>query len=477
MIGRKKEQQELRNLYEAGRAELIAVYGRRRVGKTYLIDETFRDRYSFQHAGLSPMGQEKKGFMKLQLEHFYISLQRYGYTGGRKPKSWMEAFYFLEKLLEEQDVDSRQLVFLDELPWLDTPRSGFLTAFEAFWNGWGCRRKNLMVIVCGSASSWILDHLINNHGGLYNRTTYEINLMPFTLAECEAFLEDRDISLSRYDIAQSYMAVGGIPYYLGYFRANLSAAQNIDSLFFAKGAKLRDEFDRLFESVFENPELIKSVVRILYTRSSGYTRSELLDKLRMKEGETFSKTLQALTASEFVEKYVPFDSKGNEPRYKLVDPFCAFWLRFVDSQVIRDDHHWLQMLDTQPVVTWRGLAFEQICWNHIPQIKKALGISGVSTSYSAWNRQADGNGAGTQVDLLLSRRDDIVNMCEMKFLSKLFQVSGEYYRHLLSRASMLSEKLPPTTSVHSTLITTFGLKNNQFSSVFTDVVTLDDLFQ
>ena len=183
MVGRKKEINELNNLYHSNKAELVAIYGRRRVGKTYLVDETFKGRITFRHAGLSPAAENKKGMLKAQLEHFYYSLLLQGMKKSKKPENWLEAFFMLEMHLETIDDGGRQLIFLDELPWLDTPRSGFMTAFEAFWNTWGCHRDNLMVVVCGSANSWILDKLINNHGGLYNRVTYEIKLAPFTLGE------------------------------------------------------------------------------------------------------------------------------------------------------------------------------------------------------------------------------------------------------------------------------------------------------
>lgn len=197
-----------------------------------MVDEALKGRITFRHAGLSPVDTDKKGMLKQQLEHFYYSLQIQGMKQRKKPTSWLEAFFMLEQFLEQVDDGSRQVIFLDELPWLDTPRSGFMTAFEGFWNTWGCHRDNLMVVVCGSANSWILDNLINNHGGLYNRVTYEIKLSPFTLRESEEFYQNYNIRLSRYDIVQSYMILGGVPFYMGYFQSGKSLAQNIDNLFF-----------------------------------------------------------------------------------------------------------------------------------------------------------------------------------------------------------------------------------------------------
>lgn len=232
IIGRDKEIKELVELYNSDKSEFVAVYGRRRVGKTFLIDEALKGKITFRHAGLSPVDEEgKKNSLKDQLKHFYFSLQMQGMKKSKCPSSWMEAFFMLSQLLEAKDNGKRQVVFLDELPWMDTPRSGFITAFEGFWNTWGCHRDNLMLVVCGSANSWMLDNLVNSHGGLYGRTTYEVKLSPFKLGECEQFLKKKGIRMSRYDIVQSYMVLGGIPYYLGYMKKGLSLAQNIDLLF------------------------------------------------------------------------------------------------------------------------------------------------------------------------------------------------------------------------------------------------------
>ena len=475
MIGREKEVKELNKLYDRNRAELVAVYGRRRVGKTYLIDETFAGRITFRHAGLSPADEDAKGLLRAQLDHFYNSLLLFGMENSKKPDNWLDAFLLLEQFLQKTDNGSRQLVFLDELPWLDTPRSGFIRAFEGFWNNWGCHRKNLMVIVCGSANSWMMNSLINNHGGLYNRVTYEIKLAPFTLRECEAFFQANNIRLSRYDIAQSYMIFGGIPYYLGYFDGEYSLAQNVDRMIFARNAKLKDEYDRLYQSVFINPDTEKAIVTFLATRNAGFTRKEITEKLGVSDGGRLSKNLNALIASDFVVKYVPFGMGKREEHYKVVDPFCLFYLHFIRDINGGSDSFWQENLTAQPVVTWRGLAFEHVCFNHIPQIKKALGISGVITSASAWSKREDDQ-EGTRIDLLLTRNDNVLNMCEIKYYGGNFTVKKDDYLTLLGRQELLMSKVSPKLTIRSTLITTFGLTQNEYSGVFTNVITLDDLF-
>ena len=477
MIGRKKELNELDELYNSGRAELVAVYGRRRVGKTYLINECFSNDFVFKHTGLSTAEIKGAGMLAAQLNQFYISLREYGLENEKKPKDWQEAFFLLRKLLQQKDDGSRQVVFIDELPWLDTPRSGFLTGLESFWNGWGSARHNLMVIVCGSATSWMRDKLINNYGGLYGRVTYEIYLSQFNLYETEQYFKERGIEFSRYDIAESYMVVGGIPFYLGYFKRGLSLPQNIDEIFFKQHAKLKDEYDRLFNSIFFNPERIKAIVELLANRRLGYTRKEIAESLNIANNGQLSEDLSALIVSDFVIKYVPFGYSGKQEHYKLVDNFCLFHLRFLKKRKSTSQNYWEENLSSNSIVSWRGYAFEDVCFNHIEQIKSALSIAGVNVEASAWSPKGEDGADGMQIDMLLCRADNIVNLCEIKYYSNLFNTDKKTYMQMMSRKESLQIMLAPTKSVRNTLITTFGLKQNEYSNVFTNVITLDDLFE
>lgn len=477
IVGREKELAEFNELYNCETAQLVAVYGRRRVGKTFLIDEALKGKITFRHAGLSPINEKgEKNMLKDQLKHFYNSLLLHGMKKSRQPESWLDAFFMLEKHLEFLDSGKRQVIFLDELPWMDTPRSGFLTAFEGFWNTWGCHRDNLMVVVCGSANSWILDNLINSHGGLYNRTTYEIKLSPFTLNECEKFYNEKNVRMSRYDIVQANMILGGIPYYMGYFTSKLSLAQNIDNLFFSESPKLREEFDRLFASVFSNPDEVKKIVRILSERSEGYTRLEILKKAQYAEGGALTKILNALIASDFVYKYVPHGKSAKEAHYKLIDPFCIFHIKFLSRQTVPHPNFWTDNLTSQNIVSWRGVAFEGVCFRHISQIKQALGISGVASSQSSWIVKGTEESDGCQIDMLINRKDNVVNMCEMKFYNEEFSVDKAYHMTLAHRNNLLAGTLPRRSTIHSTLITTYGLKYNEYSGDFQQVITIDDLF-
>lgn len=476
IIGRKAEIAELTRRYESGRAEFIAVYGRRRVGKTFLINEVLRDGMVFRHTGLSPFDRKRKVSLKDQLQNFHYALIRHGMEGVEQPKSWMQAFFLLEQLLEKLDNGTRQVVFIDELPWMDTPRSGFITALEAFWNGWGCTRHNLCFVVCGSATSWMLDNLINNKGGLYGRLTCEMKLSPFTLIECEQFFKSRKIDLSRYNIIQAYMILGGIPFYLDFFNPAFSLAQNIDMLFFNSKAKLGDEFERLFTSIFDNAPDCMKIIRFLYKRHAGFTRDEIAHHTGLNANGEFTKILKALIASDFITMYEPWGLTRKVTYYKLSDNFCWFWLHFKDERGIKEDNYWLHHMKESEIASWRGIAFEEVCMQHIHQIKMALQIAGVSSKESSLIVHGDDDTEGMQIDLLIDRADDVVNVCEMKYSKSNYLITKSYAEKLRKRMSAL-EQACPDKKFHLTFISVNPFEHNAYSDVITSTVTADDLFK
>ena len=476
IVGRREEIAELEKLYHSDRPEFVAVYGRRRVGKTFLIKQALKDRITFQHTGVSPVDQQgERGRMKTQLESFYYSLLNHGLEGYKEPTSWMEAFFLLEQLLQQLDNGSRQVVFIDELPWMDTSRAGFLPAFESFWNGWCSGRDNIMLIVCGSATSWILSNLSRNKGGLYGRLTAEIKLYPFSLRECEEYFTHEGIAMSRYDILQGYMAFGGIPYYMSYFQKGLSLAQNIDRILFGSRPRLKDEFNRLFAAIFSNPDECKRIVRLLATRHMGFTRDEISTLAGIPSGGGLTNTLATLAESDFIIPYVPHGKQRNGQYYKLTDNFCLFWIKHVEAN-LRDGNFMADHMASDIMRTWRGVAFEEVCWQHMNQIKQALGIAGVRTSVSAWSMKGDDTQDGAQVDLVIKRDDNIVNMCEMKFASVPYVISKDEEEKLRHRIECLSSTLLPKQALHLTLVTTFGITPNKHSGIVQKQVLMDDLF-
>lgn len=474
LIGRQAEIEEMMCRYHSGNPEFIVVYGRRRVGKTFLIKELFQNQFAFQHTGLSPVDKNKKVTKTDQLKSFYFSLLQYGLEDSACPKDWIEAFFLLEQLLGRKSNGQRQVVFIDELPWLDTPRSGFMSAFEGFWNGWANYHDEIFLVVCGSATSWISDKLIMAKGGLYGRLTDKIKLSPFTLKECDEFYKSRNIKLQAYDVVEGYMAMGGIPYYMDYFMPGLSLSQNIDRLFFTKNAKLQNEFNQLFGSIFTNADDMKRIVRFLGKRHAGYTRNEIAKALDIGSGGYLSDQLKSLEESDFVTRYVPFGVSARCEHYKLCDNFCWFWLHFKDDNAKLSEDFW-QVNHSKPSLnSWRGIAFEEVCFGHVAQIKQALGIAGVTTKVSSYIAKGDKNAEGMQIDMLIDRDDRVINLCEMKFVKGQFVVDDNYRRKVDGRVQTVMDLT--SKNIHSTLITTDGLHYNEYSGTFQKTVTIDALF-
>ena len=475
IIGRKQEIDELMRIYRQKQAKFVAIYGRRRVGKTYLVRELFKNQFAFYHTGVSPLELQDDSLLNTQLAAFHATLIRYGAQESTLPKSWMEAFGRLITLLEKQDKAQRMVVFIDEIPWMDTPRSGFVTAFEHFWNSWGAGQDHLMLIVCGSATSWIQDHLINSYGGLYDRVNTEIQLAPFTLCETEQYLKAQDVLLSRYDILQLYMAVGGIPMYLSYVQPGLSLAQVIDSLYFNKKARLRDEFDRLLNSIFNAPDDYKKIIRLLAKRHDGYNRNDISKKTGIPSGKRLTQILKTLETSDFIENYLPFENNQRDRYYRLVDSFCLFYLNQVEGKH-RGEHFWQENEHHPSLSPWRGHAFENACISHVSQVKAALGIAGVNSENSAWTLKGMEEQEGMQIDLVINRSDRVVNLCEMKFVNAEFEVRKDYEMKLRHRLNWMQEHVSKRHHVQMVLVTTFGLKYGIHSSIFQRTVTLDSLF-
>ena len=479
IVNREKEIQELEARYNSNKPEFVAIYGRRRVGKTFLINSVFENRFTFKHSGLSPISNTKKSSsskLKNQLIHFYNSLLSNGLVNEKCPTSWLEAFYLLEKLLEQKEDANKMVVFLDEIQWMDTPKSDFITGLESFWNSWVSYSHNVLLIVCGSSTSWVLDKLINNHGGLYGRLTKWINLKQFNLYECEKYIKSLNIEMSRYDITLAYMTLGGIPYYLEKLKREYSLAQNLDRLFFAKDAELKDEFDRLFSSIFTNHETIQRIVKAINTKKRGLTRNEIISLCNLKSSGDLSMMLKALENGGFVMKYASFGESKRETYYKLVDPFCLFYLNFVDEKNNNNDSYWSNNIDSQKTIVWKGLAFENACFNHIKQIKNKLGISGVTTNESVWSKKGNDDEYGTQIDLIIERKDNVTNMCEIKFYNDEVFIDKNYHFILERRKRLILDNSSKKTIVHNVLITTFGIQKKEYWGDFTQVITLDDLF-
>ena len=470
IIGRENEQKQLEQLYESEYSEFVAIYGRRRVGKTFLVRETFNYRFTFQHTGI------QGGDKKRQLTEFAQSLHNAGMKVVPKFNDWFKAFHALEDFLAALP-DGKKVLFIDELPWMDTQKSDFVSALEHFWNGWATARKDILLVVCGSAASWIVSKIVMNYGGLHNRLSRQIYLKPFNLHECERYVNALGFDFTRKQVLDTYMVLGGIPYYWTFLKKNNSVAQNIDQMFFAEDAPLRTEFDALYASLFKNPNPYIQTVRVLGTKKAGMTRSEIVKSLGKETGGTITDTLKDLELCGFIRAYNSIGKVTKDALYQLIDNYTLFYFKFFEENRSNNPEFWSLNVGKTLHSVWCGLAFERVCLQHAAQIKKALGISGIMCDIYSWvYRPQTANETGVQIDMLIDRIDDVINLCEIKYSNGEYEIKKQYDDALQRQINTFTSKTGTTKAVWPVMITTSGLKQNAYAKNIHAQVVMDDLF-
>jgi len=471
IIGRDKEISIFENALKDERSHFIAVYGRRRIGKTFLIREAFNYRFTFQHAGLS------EGGMKEQIFAFEASIKDAGGEIGKVRKNWLEAFEDLKDLIR-RSTEKKKIIFIDELSWMDTQNGDLIPALELFWNGWASGRKDVVLIVCASATSWMMSKVIHNKGGLYNRLTDQIHLEGFSLAECEQYVKGNGLALTRIQILQYYMIFGGVPYYWTFLTKGSSLAQNIDNILFAKNAPLRDEFRYLYASIFRNPDNYIKIVEALGKKKAGMTREEIIDTTKLANSGDLTTKLEELGSCGFIRKYTFYGMKKKNSVYQLIDNFTLFYYKFLSDNP-SDEHFWSNQINTPMINAWSGLAFERVCLEHVSRIKNKLGISGVISDINSWSCKSDPDAGlnGSQIDLLIVRKDQVINLCEMKYSDYEYTITEKTDREIRNKISDLLTATKTKYAIHPTLVTTYGVVNNSYSGNIQSVVTMDDLFK
>ena len=471
IIGRKDEQRAFIEWISSEESEFICVYGRRRVGKTYFVNELLGGYYAFDASGLAKGGEAE------QLRGFHAALREYGDESSSAPSDWWDAFARLKTLLDcpecPRTPEGKRAVFLDELPWFDTPRSGFMNAFSDFWNRWAQRRRDVKLIICGSATSWILREVLRNEGSLNRRVTHSLFLAPFTLGEVEQYLRrERNIDWSRQQIIECYMVFGGVPYYLRQLKNRLSLAQNITALCLSPQAPLKDEARRLLDSTLSDKPLYYRVLAELGKTKQGISRKELVSTLGVNDGQGFTSVLLGLEECGYIRRYDNPYRKGRKATYQLVDPFLLFSLRFIGSDRPLGD--WLSYYDTPSYNAWRGNAFEIVCICHLAQLHRALSLDTMQTRDFPWVSSAARPGA--QVDLVIERPDKITYLCEMKCTSEPFSISSSYRADLLRKAQAFKEESKTRSAVQTVVIAAAGFRRNANADIVIQSVDGDELF-
>lgn len=471
LIARDRECEELTRCIESDKSEFVIICGRRRIGKTYLVDKFFNRKFDFKFVGGHNLRTRE------QLRNFSKALKKYSKKKWPEFSDWFEAFDALEEYLESLPEDRKKVVFIDEMPWIDTKRSNFVKALENFWNGWANGQYNVVLVATGSATSWMVDKLLKNRGGLHNRITRRLYLSPFTLKETEAYLKQRRTTWDRYEMLQSYMVTGGVPYYLDLLEPRESLAKNIDRLCYEEDGALQKEFDELYHAVFPSADTYISVVRLLANHKSGLTRKEIESGVG-KSGTNLTRIIKNLEKCNFIGKRAQFGNKKRETIYRLIDFYTLFYFKFIEGNLSLDKSWWTHHLESSGVEAWKGLTFEIICMEHHQQIKNALGISGMATSVSTWRSYPDSknNLPGAQIDMIIERADRMIHLCEMNFSHKAYNISADYEKRLRERMWLFDVKTKNKIPLVHTFVTTFGLGEGKHHSIVHSEVTMDDLF-
>ncbi len=475
-IGRTEEIKRLERYLASERSEFVAVYGRRRIGKTFFVRHVVSDKVCFSITGMDNVS------MRDQLFAFNIALRR-RFHAERQAKNWIEAFALLAECLENM-VQGTKIIFIDELPWFDTPKSRFVSALEHFWNGWASARGDVKLIVCGSATSWMINKLINNRGGLHNRVTHSILLKPFTLAECQQYFDSYGFDYSQQEVADCYMVMGGVPYYFTFMDTAYSVAQNVDHVFFAPESELRNEFNNLYRSLFKQAEVHIKIVKALASKGKGLSRSEIVEATGIVNNGDLTTRLAELENCGLIRSYAPFSvsrrktapvRKSRETLYQLVDFYTLFYLKMMQQNDYGNPHFWTELQGNPLYSVWSGYAFEMLCLAHVEQIKAALGISGIQSSVCSW---FGSNGEEhAQIDLLIDRNDKTINICEMKYADGDYSIDKSTDDGFRTKTKVFREATKTRKSLMFTLVTPSGLKKGKYSSRVQKVITFVDLFR
>ena len=469
ILGRGAEKGRIKEIIDSSKPAFVAIYGRRRVGKTFLIKEYFNNKFTFYATGLANSNT------KTQLVNFTVFINKYFNTSYAPAKNWLETFAILKDELSK--IKGDKLIFIDELPWFDTKKSDFLTGLEFFWNSWASTQNNLKLFVCGSAASWMINELIKNKGGLHNRVTHRFKIEPFTLQETETFLQAQDIQLDRYQIVNLYMVMGGIPYYLEQIKKGESAAQNIERICFSENGPLRTEFTFIFSSLFNNSEKHEKLLRKIYELGNRATRDNLIKHLNILSSGDFSIKLNELEESGFLKSYTPLGVRKSKKIYVISDYYSLFYFKFIENAGKYEAGNWINRINDTATNVWAGLTFEQVCWDHTQNIKKHLGIDGVYSETSTWIKQGDDESDGAQIDLVFDRKDRVINLFEIKYSINPFEITKEYDLKLRNKVGAFIKSTKTKKTIFLSMITTYGLVKNAYArSIIQNELTMDDLF-
>lgn len=482
ILARRNEISILDEFLKSDKAEFLAIYGRRRVGKTFLIKSHFQEQNCIF---FSVTGIEKGTFLQ-QREVCCKQISNTFYDGIpiETPKAWLKVFELLHTAITRIAKNKKVVIFFDEFPWLAKPRTNLLQALEYFWNQYWSIDKRVKLIVCGSLSSWIIRNIINNTGGLYNRVTYRLKLEPLNLYETKTFLDAKGIKLANSQILSIYMVMGGIPLYLDQIKKGMSANQVVDRVCFSKNGLLVDEQKELFKSLFSNSEIYYNLTKEIAKYRYGIAKNMISKNLGIAQGGRLEERLRELEEAGFIISFLPYGHNEKGKYYRVVDEYTMFYFKWIEPQLnsisgfTKANGYWLEQSKSSSFKAWCGYAFESVCYRHIAQIRRKLNLMPSALPYG-WKfvpkQKSDDNGA--QIDLLFDRNDNAITICEIKCTEEPFVIDKQYAEKLNKKIAIFEEKTKTNKQIFLALISVNSVKSTIYSEeMLSGLVVLDDLF-
>jgi hypothetical protein len=329
----------------------------------------------------------------------------------------------------------------------------------------------------------MLEKIVYAKGGLHNRITNSIPLLPFNLKEVEEYLEYQGHKLNREQILQLYMVTGGIPHYLKAIKKSYSITQNINALCFQKNGLLFDEFDKLFYSLYEFPELYINIIRAIGKKANGLSRDDLIVSTKSSDGGYLNLMLKSLEEAGFISSFLPLGHTRRGIHYRLIDEYVLFYINWIEplhrkTRITTTTSYWTKVIHTAYWYTWAGYAFESVCWKHIDAIKGALGLDSIHVNWSDWRYIPEKSKKGAQIDLVLDRDDDCITLCEIKHTEKNFVITKSYSKEIESKQEIFVEQTRTKKQIQWCFITSNGIaKNEYFKTLVNQEVGLEDLFK
>lgn len=476
MIGRKKELALLNSLCEEEKSKLVVVHGRRRIGKTFLVDYMFqthrKDCLFFKFTGSADQNSS------VQKDYFVEAIYEWFKVEPSKPiEKWHEVFIFLKRTIEaeikEKNHQGKVIVFIDEVAWIDKHnKAGFLSAFGHFYNTYIEKNNNLIVILCGSNASWIKNKILKDTSGpLYHRVDVEIPLYPFDLQETKEYLiKEKRFDIDDKSVVDIYMILGGVAKYLSYLDSKLSIAQNINKLFFSLHAPLYSEYEALFKSLFyDKSSNHRKIMDLLISKQSGFEMMEIEKLLKEIKSSTLRVNIEELIDTGFIKPIARYAHASRNTKYIACDPLCNFFIKWVQPLSKNDIASLIDYFETKSTshdyIIWQGFAFEMVMISNIELYLKARGLSSGVKSIGYWDYTTQSEDeSGAQIDILIEYIGNTYDIVECKYYNDEFIIDKAYAKNIQNKKEMFIKYgiKNKKFDLKVVMLTTYGTKINQY---------------